>query len=128
MTWSPLLAHLTGDYVIQTSWMADRKTEEPLAAAAHALTYTACFLPLTRSPRALAVIAGTHYAIDHWRLARHLCWAKNQASPQAWRYPWSSAVRTGYPPNQPDWLAVWLMIIADNTVHLAINDFALEHL
>lgn len=128
MTWNPLLAHLAGDYVVQSNWMASRKTTEVLPAAAHAVTYAACFLPLTRSPRALAVIAGTHFVIDHWRLARHLSWAKNQAAPAADRYPWAGNDLTGYRADTPDWLATWLMIVTDNTAHLAINDWALEHL
>lgn len=32
----------------------------------------------------------------------------------------------GYGPDTPDWLAVWLLIIADNTMHLLINRFALR--
>ncbi len=32
---------------------------------------------------------------------------------------------TGYPSATPAWLAVWLLIIADNTLHLLINHYAL---
>jgi hypothetical protein len=35
--------------------------------------------------------------------------------------PWLACCSTGYPPDRPAWLAVWLLIIADNTLHLAIN-------
>lgn len=75
------LAHLFGDYVAQSDWMATRKTSEHGPAAAHALTYTACFLPVTRNPKALA---------------------------------------------KPAWMSVWLMIAADNTLHLAVNRWALR--
>ena len=34
--------------------------------------------------------------------------------------------QTGYDPARPAWLAVWLMIVADNTLHLAINYAALR--
>jgi hypothetical protein len=34
---------------------------------------------------------------------------------------WSECKATGYPPDTPPWLAVWLMIIADNTIHVLIN-------
>jgi hypothetical protein len=65
-----LIAHLFGDYVVQSTWMAERKLEAHGPALAHALSYAACFAPLTRSPARLAVIAATHFAIDRWRLVR----------------------------------------------------------
>ena len=140
------LAHLAGDYVVQSDWMAAEKTSHHLPAALHAVTYGACFIPVTRNPRALAVIAGTHFIIDRWRLARHVVWAKNQAAPERFRYPWSHGSATGYhnvpgservqsmhevqtgctAPSKPDFLAVWLMIIADNTMHLCINHWAIK--
>lgn len=117
-----LLAHALGDYGIQTDWMASEKTKRSLAAAAHALTYTACFLPLTRDWRRLAIIGGTHFVIDRWRLARHLAWAKNQLAPKAYR-PGHTA--TGYGDDKPPWLSFWLMILLDNSAHLLINELAL---
>lgn len=106
--------------------MALEKTSAHLPAAAHAVTYAACFLPLTRDPRALAVIAGSHFVIDRWRLARHVVWAKNQLAPRRHRYPWRGNEATGYKAERPDWMTVWLMIAADNTMHLAINHWALR--
>ena len=41
-----------------------------------------------------------------------------------WRHPWSECSGTGYHRNDPAWLTVWLMIIVDNTIHLAINGLA----
>lgn len=117
------LAHAVGDYVVQSDWMANEKTRRSGPAAAHAVSYAACFLPLTRSPYALAVIGGSHFVIDRWRLARHVCWAKNQLAPAASRPGHTS---TGYGADRPDWLAVWLMIIADNTMHLLINRWTLR--
>lgn len=35
---------------------------------------------------------------------------------------------TGYAPDKPPWMAVWLLIIADNTLHVAINGAALRWL
>lgn len=139
---SEALAHLFGDYVCQSDWMATEKTSAHLPAAAHAVTYAACFLPLTRSVRALAVIGGTHFVIDRWRLARHVVWLKNQAAPARHRYPWSHARATGYhdercppgcdpvkcPRGKPPWMSVWLMIVADNSMHLLINRWALTRL
>ena len=117
------LAHLAGDYLVQSDWMATEKTRSHLPAAAHAVSYAACFLPLTRNPRALAVIAGTHFMIDRWRLARHVCWAKNQLAPAVYR---PDHTPTGYGADRPDWLAFPLMIAADNTMHLLINRWALR--
>jgi hypothetical protein len=118
----PLLAHLAGDYLLQTHHQATAKTRAWGPALAHALTYTLCFLPLTRDPRRLLVIGAGHAVIDRYRLARHLVWLKNQAAPASYR-PGHTA--TGYPADTPDWLAVWLLIAADNTVHLLINRWAL---
>lgn len=121
-----LLAHVFGDYVVQSSWQAGEKTSDARVAALHAVSYAACFLPLTRSPVRLAVIGGTHFVIDHWRLARYLVWAKNQAAPAQYRYPLAEAGPYGYGPDQPDWLAGWLLFVADNAVHCAINGLALR--
>jgi Protein of unknown function (DUF3307) len=120
-----LIAHLLGDYVLQSDWMALEKTGASLPAAAHAATYAVCFLPLTRDPVRLAVIGGTHFVIDRWRLARYVVWAKNQAVPTRLRYPWSEGRATGYHQDRPSWMAVWLMIAADNTLHLLVNRLVL---
>lgn len=121
-----LISHLLGDYVVQSDWMAQRKTTEQVPAVAHAASYAACFLPLTRNPKALLVIGGTHYVIDHWRLASYVVWAKNQIAPAAFRYPVRDRGPYGYGLDSPDWLAGWLLFIADNTMHLIINEWALE--
>jgi hypothetical protein len=104
--------------------MAENKTSRSWPAIAHALSYTVAFLPLSRDWRALATIGGTHFVIDRWRLAKHLNWAKNQLAPYVNR-PGHTA--TGYSESKPDWMAVWLMIITDNAVHLLINNWALNH-
>ena len=114
-----LLAHLVGDYVVQSEWMASHKTRRHAPAA----LYTVCFLPLTRSLRALGVIGGTHFVIDRYRLARHVTWAKNQLAPAGER---PEHTPTGYPPEKPEWMAVWLLIITDNTMHAIINRWALR--
>lgn len=119
---SILLAHLVGDYLIQSHWMATQKTKRWSPAIAHGLTYTLPYALVTQSPLALIIIAGTHIVIDRFRLARHVVWAKNQLAPAGeWRRPWAESSGTGYPADTPAWLAVWLMIVADNTLHLLIN-------
>ena len=173
-----LLAHLVGDYVLQSDWMANNKQQRWLPAVAHALTYGLCFLVMmlvtgTVSVPALLVITLTHLAIDHWRLARYVVYAKNLLAPRKtvetrvveferdtegaavippnveplqalvetngllkaearvttyWWYDWKDCAGTGYHKDRPAWMAVWLLIIADNTLHLCINALAIRYL
>lgn len=120
------LAHLVGDYVVQNDHMTREKTAHNGPAAAHAITYAACFLPLTRSGKALLVIGGTHYLIDRYRLAKYVVWARNQVGPREARYSLAEAGPFADPPDRPAWLAGWLLFIADNTMHLLINEWALK--
>ena len=128
ITADQLVAHAIGDYLLQSDWMANEKTRLSAAAAIHALTYTLVFVLLTDSLAALAVIAGTHFVIDRWRLARFVVFAKNFFSPAALWPRWSECSGTGYHKDRPPWLAVWLLIIADNVMHVCINAVALRWL
>ena len=112
-----IVAHLVGDYILQSHWMATEKTKRSLAAAAHALAYTVPFLFITLEPLALMIIAASHFVIDRYRLARFVVWVKNGA-----RGP---VTATGYPEEVPAWLSVWLLIIADNTIHILCNGAAI---
>lgn len=139
-----LLAHLVGDYLLQSDWMAVEKTKRWWPAVAHGVVYTLPFVLITQSWQALAVIAGTHVVIDRFRLARHVCWAKNWLAPirarrgvgedearlvlEPYNPPWSECRATGYPPNRPAWMTVWLMIFADNTLHIVLNIAAIRWL
>jgi hypothetical protein len=124
-----LVAHAVGDYLLQSDWMATEKTRRSFAAAVHALAYTVAFLPLSPSLASLAVIAGTHFVIDRWRLARYVVWAKNWIAPPGHGpRPWRECAATGYAPDRPVWLATWLLIIADNTLHVLCNAAALRWL
>lgn len=126
-----LILHLIGDYLTQSDWMADNKTKRFLPAAIHATFYSAPFWVLRfwsikPSLAAWLVIFVTHFLIDRYRLARYVAWAKNWISPV--RPDPISECPTGYGPTKPIWLAVWLLIVADNTLHLAINYAALRWL
>ena len=131
-----VLCHLIGDYVLQTDHMATEKTKSLPIAVLHALSYTIPFVvmfllmgvPLVRQGCALVVILGSHALIDRFRVARYICWAKNLFSPKEYRFPWAECVGTGYHKDRPAWLAVWLMIITDNTLHLLINALAIKYL
>lgn len=125
ITADQLIAHAIGDYLLQSDWMAQEKTKRSLAALAHVVTYSMPFVFLGASPAALLVIAGTHFVIDRWRLARYVVWAKNWMGPNK---PWAECVGTGYPPDRPPWMAVWLLIIGDNILHVLCNGLALRYL
>ena len=132
-----LLAHLVGDYVLQSDWMASRKvkpapgadyshTESWAAALAHGATYTLPFVLITQHPLALLIIGGTHVLIDHYRLAKRVIWLRNYLAPRGDNVPWRIArTNHGMPPETPAGLATALMITADNTLHLVINASAL---
>ncbi len=147
-----LILHLIGDYVTQSDWMANNKTKRFLPAALHATVYSLPFLLLEPSWTAFSVILGSHYLIDRYRLARFVVWAKNvflsPACPlfhfmnprklydatakelvaEMDRLKWSNCSGTGYPSDCPPWLAVWLLILCDNTLHLILNYTALRWL
>lgn len=150
-----LVAHAIGDYILQSHWMATQKTKQSFAAAMHALFYAIPFAFMRPSLLALAVIIGTHFLIDRYRLARYLVWVKNHLAPyetftseqvpsrhdaagpggyvtqvridQHWK-PWEECSATGYSNEVPAWLSVWLLIIADNILHITINALALRYL
>lgn len=123
-----LVAHAVGDYVLQSDWMASEKTKKSLAAFIHAASYTLPFLLLTRSPAALAIICGTHFVIDRFRLARYVCYAKNFMQPRSMWSRWEDCSATGYHKDRPAWMAVWLLIICDNVMHITLNALALKYL
>lgn len=128
ITAAQLVAHAVGDYVLQSDWMAQDKTKSPYVALIHALVYSLPFNLLTQSPAALAVIISTHAIIDHYRLARYVVFAKNFIAPPS-RWPkWSECRGTGYHESMPPWMAVWLMILVDNLMHVLINGAAITYL
>lgn len=142
ITADQLVAHAVGDYLLQSDWMATEKTKRSVAAAVHALCYSLPFLLLSPSLAAWAVIVGTHFVIDRWRLARYVVWAKNFLAPRRQLIPfdvtgctllirnhsWRACEATGYAPDRPAWLTTWLLIIADNTLHALCNGAALRWL
>jgi hypothetical protein len=154
VTADQLVAHAISDYIFQSHWMATEKTKQSAAAAAHALVYSLGFLVFNPSLSAWAFIASTHFVIDRWRLARYVVWAKNWLAPwpvcdggrksahegckegfnqHPWHRvvpnpPWGECQATGYAPDVPPWLGVWLLIIADNIMHVLLNAAALRWL
>jgi hypothetical protein len=114
--------------------MATRKTKEGFAAWLHAAVYTLPFLLIANNGRAIFVIQVSHYLIDRFGAARFVVYAKNYLLNPSWlrdekNFPsWEECKATGFPADVPQWLAVWLLIITDNTLHLTINYIALRWL
>lgn len=124
VVWGVLL-HFVGDYLVQTNWMANEKVNKWLPAWVHAVTYTLPFILLTQNIVALLIICVTHAIIDHYRLAKHFIWAKNHLSPGP-QPSWAEAKENGgFSKETPPFMAIWLMIITDNTIHILINTWAL---
>lgn len=121
-----LVAHLVGDYLLQSHWMAVEKVNKWLPAIVHGIVYTLPFLFITQSIPALLVIAGTHVVIDHYRLAKHISWFKNQFGPKAYRV--DGLANNGYADEVPVWMSTFLMIVTDNTLHILINILAVMYL
>lgn len=124
-----LICHLFGDYVFQSDWMANEKTKRWLPAVIHAALYSVPFLLLTSSPLAIATIFATHSVIDHYRFARHVTFVKNMMSPMSEWKRWADCKNTGgFDSAKPPFMWVWLMIITDNSIHLAVNYLSIRFL
>lgn len=122
-----LLLHLLGDYVTQSDWMANNKGKRSLVCLCHVVMYSAPFVAIG-SLRAVFVIWSTHFLIDRFGLARYVVWLKNFIGPRHCNPKWDDCTKTGYPNYRPEWITVWLMIVTDNFLHLAINWAALRWL
>lgn len=128
ITANQLVAHLVGDYLLQSDWMAQNKGRGTWVALTHAMFYGLPFLLLTQSPLAIFAVVSTHAVIDHYRLARYVVFAKNFIAPRSEWPKWNECKETGYHQDRPAWLNVWLLIIADNTMHILINGAAITYL
>lgn len=152
-----LLTHIFGDYICQTDWMAVNKDKKSFPCLIHAFIYTAIFLLLTTSWKALLVIGITHFILDRWHIIiKRIIWWKNHFPIGKYpQFPYCDT--TGYYDNSPyntknvhneNWtdfnenervfktfeeprplfITMWLYIITDNFFHLLINFLALKYL
>lgn len=144
-----LLVHIFGDYLLQSDWCAMNKAKRTLPCLIHVLIYTACFLILTTSWKALLVIGGVHFILDRWPIIiRRLIWLKNHIGP-GFKYvpfykadatgcydnlmadvlykPYTREVINGFSPRL-NYITIWLYIITDNFLHLLTNYLALKYL
>lgn len=127
ITATQLVAHAAGDYLLQSDWMAHEKTKRWTPALIHGAAYGLPFLLFRPSLAAIACIVLTHAVIDRLRLARYVVFAKNFLAPPPWPR-WSECSGTGYHRDRPPWMSVWLLIVADNVMHVCVNALALRYL
>lgn len=115
-----LLFHLWGDYITQNHYLANEKVKNTpsgyLACFIHCVLYSLPFMFIA-SPAALAVIFGSHFLIDKYRLAKYVNQFKN----------WSFTP-SGFPEGTPAFLSVWLLFIVDNILHITINYLSITYL
>lgn len=122
-----LILHLFGDYITQTDRMANEKVKNIRMALLHAFIYSVPFyIFIDMSVIAFLVIFLTHAVIDRYRVVKYIIFARNRLHDKTLR--WEDCSATGYHKDKPVWLTVWLMIIADNTLHLTINYLAIAYL
>ena len=151
-----LFAHFFGDFVIQTDWMALNKSKRSFPCLVHVLIYTACFLPITTSWKALLLIGVTHFILDRWHfILKRLIWWKNHFPKGYPQYKYCDT--TGYYDDSPynseevyrtDWcdikgneetletfgkprhffITIWLYVATDNLFHIFINYMAIKYL
>ena len=138
-----LLIHGFADFFFgQASYQAINKSKRTAPALFHVLLYTACFLVLTFSWKALLVIGVTHFFIDRYSIPKYLLFAREWIlNPRTWRATWANSNQTGFFDHigdnwgernkdkmRPPFLTWWLYIIFDNLMHLGINFLALKYL
>lgn len=103
--------HLMGDYLFQNSWLANEKTKRFFPAFIHATIYSLPFLFVTTFGYWL-IIYITHYFIDRYRLATYIVRLRENR--------WTGD-NFGFSDETPKFLSLWLLFIADNTLHVIIN-------
>lgn len=88
-----LAGHMAGDYLVQTSWMANNKSSQWPPLLAHVVVYTACVYLFSLPAGGigywgLALIFIAHVILDHRRVV--IWWVKTVC--QADDLPWMAVV------------------------------------
>ena len=108
-----LIAHLFGDFVFQTDWMAENKGKFNrigwLSCIIHCMVYTLPFLLITLDWSKILLIFLSHFIVDKFRLAFHYCGFANVGA----RFDFTN------------WLKIYLIFMVDMAVHLGCNYFIL---
>jgi hypothetical protein len=94
------LAHLLGDFILQTHWMATGKKRSSLICAVHVLTYLIPFLFIGLAWWQIALIGIQHFAQDRTNFVVWLMKVKGSAA-------------FVDPPFGP-----WSVIVMDNILHI----------
>jgi hypothetical protein len=122
-----LILHLLGDFVLQNDWMANNKCRRSLR---HALSRRRLLDPIPAHWFAGGGGGDLRHSLLHRSLTGSCAtsiWARNCIGRRNVQ-PWSECSVTGFHKSTPEWLATWLMIIIDGTLHLICNYCALRWL
>lgn len=95
-----IYAHLIGDYLIQTDWMAAGKKKAGWICLVHVLTYLIPFLFVGWTWQQLALVGIEHYIQDRTNIVSWFMRAKGSA-------------KFMEPPLGP-----WSIIVTDNVLHI----------
>jgi len=114
-----ILAHLTGDFLFQNSWMALSKRMDWIPAIVHGLFYGLAFVavglafrsPALYSPWSLLMIISTHIVIDKLAVASY--WVR------VYNWDWE-----GDKPKTP----LWVCLACDQALHTWINMLSLAYI
>ena len=137
-----LIAHLIGDYVLQTDYQAMNKKQNFYIALKHAIIYTLPFLFITTNIWSLLIICVSHAIIDHtnllWNFRKYIN-SENLSNIIYQDEDWEGKeelkqpvpiqrllLNMGFNCTRPVWLCVWIDIIGENSIHLLINYLALK--
>ncbi len=129
-----ILAHLIGDYGLQSDWMVLNKQKRAGVCALHAMLYTIPFyflcFPLGVLNGAilfkLSLIYVTHAIIDHYSLAKYFIRARNHVFSESDFRPDAELCEfTGMSASRPEGIRWIVYTITDNMFHLIINYYVL---
>lgn len=129
-----LFLHLLGDFFLQNDWMAVNKSKYNklgwLTCSLHCLLYSIPFGLYYHSWPVFLLILLSHFIIDKFTLATYYTklinntWLADSCTLQA---------KLGFkgspddPDRRPDYIAVWIHIIRDNSIHIAGNYFIIQY-
>ena len=105
-----IYAHLIGDYLLQTDWMAAHKKQKSWICGVHVIAYMIPFLWCGLSIWQFMAVAFQHFFQDHTQFISWLMVVKGS------RY-------FGQPPMAP-----WSVVVTDNIVHILWIAFVVEYL
>lgn len=95
-----LMAHLFGDFILQSDWMAVNKKKSSFVCLAHVVTYLLPFLFCAFTWWQLILIGAQHFIQDRTKLI-------------AWFLRVTGKQQFALPP-----LAPWSLIVTDNIFHI----------